>query len=132
MNCLYKQTYASVIYMSTCEVQGNLCNGQINYNRPRAQLASTLTAPLVTVGLVNDLLILNKPNSWLDDPKFWHSYVVFILINLKPVWTCSVIGYSSCLLTHMKIFLFIQFFSSLKKKNTTYFDNIILVNIQNM
>ena len=40
----------------------------------------------ITVGLVNDLLILNKPNSWLEDPKFWHSYVVsLVLINLKPV-----------------------------------------------
>ena len=27
-----------------CEVQANMCNGQINYKRPRAQWACTLTA----------------------------------------------------------------------------------------
>ena len=28
-----------------CEVQANMCNGQINYKRPRAQWACALTAP---------------------------------------------------------------------------------------
>ena len=86
------------------------------------------------MGLVNDLLILNKPNSSARRPKILaqlcsESYTDKSQTRLKLNLLCNWLFMPTYSYENIPFHL-VFFFSEIK--NTTYFDYIILIDIQNM